>query len=120
MYFQASLIWKEGPAARNVTLKKNLFLNCNQGIGQLKGVIQLLPYPIQTQSVIFNLTIDSSTFNGQNLFFVNNCVVSNQSKPEEYYRLNKSYPCFDIFTGDIHLPPSPFNSSFPPPVFVFI
>ncbi|CAF1356110.1 unnamed protein product [Rotaria sp. Silwood1] len=61
--FQPSLYWHEGPAARNVTLSQNVYMNCNQGgIAQEKGVISFLPDPVQLVPVISNVQVKSSTF----------------------------------------------------------
>jgi hypothetical protein len=64
--FQPSLYWYEGPAARNVSLSQNVYINCNEGIAQQNGVIAFLPDPVQLVPVIYNVQITSSTFlNGQ-------------------------------------------------------
>jgi hypothetical protein len=60
--FQPSLYWYEGPAARNVLLSQNVFINCNEGLYQTNGVVALLPYPVQVVPVIFNVQVTSSTF----------------------------------------------------------
>jgi len=62
MLFQPSLYWYEGPAAQNVLLSQNVYINCNQGIVQNEGVIAFLPYPVQVVPVIYNVQITSSTF----------------------------------------------------------
>jgi hypothetical protein len=46
VYFQLSMFWHEGPTARNVTLDENLYINCNEGIDQYKGLILFLSDPI--------------------------------------------------------------------------
>lgn len=90
--FQPSLFWKDGPPARNVTLTENLFLNCNEGISQKKGIITFLPDPIQRTTIFNDISITSSTFyfgnytqgllqsdNVQNLFFNGNYLAINSS-----------------------------------------
>ena len=62
IFFQPSLYWHEGPAAQNVTLAENFYINCNEGISQHKGIITFLPDPIQLVPVIQNIRIESSTF----------------------------------------------------------
>jgi hypothetical protein len=64
--FQPSLYWYEGPAARNVSLSQNVYINCNEGLAQQNGVIAFLPDPVQLVPVVYNVQITSSTFlNGQ-------------------------------------------------------
>jgi len=152
---QPSLYWHEGPSARNVTLTENIYLNCNEGLGQNKGIITVLPNPTQLIPVIDDIQIESSTFlfgiysqgllesNNANNVFINgnyiatngstplislcncrnisannNCVVNNQSKIDQYYTYDETHPCQMNLTRLIDLPPSAFNSSFPPPVLV--
>jgi len=59
---QPSLFWYEGPNARNITLSQNVYLHNNEGIAQEKGVISILPFPIQNQTIINDILIQSSTF----------------------------------------------------------
>ncbi len=92
--FQPSLYWHEGPGAFNVTLTENLFFNNNEGIANEKGMITILPDPIQIIPVITNVQISSSTFlpgtysqaiiqayNGQNISFTGNYIATNNSTP---------------------------------------
>jgi hypothetical protein len=92
--FQPSLYWHEGPGAINVTLTENLFVNNNEGIANEKGMITILPDPIQIIPVITNVQISSSTFlrgtysqaiiqsfNGQNISFFGNYIATNDSTP---------------------------------------
>ena len=153
IFFQPSLFWHEGPAAGNVTLADNLYINCNEGISQHKGVITFLPDPIQTIPVIENIYIQSSTFyfgnfsqgliqgnnannlylssnyiatnssmplisicNSRNMTASNNTVINTQTKIDQYYTFDDTYPCQMNLSSLIDLPPSAFNSSFPPPV----
>lgn len=150
---QPSLFWHDGPATWNATFTKNLFINCNEGISQQKGIIALVPDPTQLVPVFNNIRIESSTFyfgnysqgllqsnNVQNLFLNgnyivtnsstsiisiynsrnisanNNTVINNQGKIDQYYTLDQTIPCQTNLTSLIDLPPSTFNSSFPPPV----
>ena len=150
---QPSLYWHEGPAAINVTLTENLFINNNEGIASEKGMIAIAPDPIQLIPVVANIEISSSTFftgtssqalvqiyNGNNLFFSRNYIVTNNSIPlikicntrnataenntlintqtkiEQYYVLDQINPCSNNLSSLIDIPPSAFNSSFPPPV----
>lgn len=92
--FQPSLYWHEGPGAINVTLTENLFLNNNEGIASEKGMIAILPDPIQHLPVITNIQISSSSFytgtssralvqifNGNNITFFGNYIATNNSNP---------------------------------------
>jgi hypothetical protein len=150
---QPSLNYYEGPEARNVTLSHNLFINCNEGIGQQQGIIALVPDPIQLVPVINDIIIESSSFyyrnysehllesfNVNNLVFRNNYIATNLTTPvvqlcntrnitasnntvvnihgklEQYYGFEGRHGCQLNLTSLIDLPPSAFNSSFPPPV----
>jgi hypothetical protein len=92
--FQPSLYWYEGPDARNVTLTENTYIHCNEGISQNKGMITILPDPVQLVSVIDDIRIESSTFifgnysqgllqcnNANNLFINGNYIATNNSIP---------------------------------------
>jgi hypothetical protein len=151
--FQPSLYWHDGPASRNATLADNLYINCNEGIGQKKGIITVFPFPVQLVPVIDDIRIESSTFlfgnysqgiiqsanannlyltgnyiatnsstplisicNSRNITASNNTVVDTQSKIDQYYTLDQTSPCHTNLSSLIDLPPSAFNSSFPPPV----
>jgi hypothetical protein len=151
--FQPSLYWHEGPAGRNITLAENVYINCNEGIGQMKGVITILPDPVQLVPVIEDIRIESSAFyfgnysqgliqgnnannvylngnyiatnsssplisicNSRNMTASNNTVVDTQSKIDQYYTFDSTSPCQTNLSSLIDLPPSAFNSSFPPPV----
>jgi len=153
MIIQPSLNYFEGPEARNVTLSHNLFINCNEGIGQQQGIIALVPDPIQLVPVINDIIIESSSFyyrnysehllesfNVNNLVFRNNYIATNLTTPivqlcnarnitasnntvvnihgklEQYYGFEGRHRCQVNLTSLIDLPPSAFNSSFPPPV----
>jgi hypothetical protein len=150
---QPSMYWHEGPAGRNITLVDNLYINCNEGIGQQKGMITILPGPVQLIPVIEDIRIESSTFyfgnfsqgliqsnnannlylsgnyiatnssiplisicNSRNITASNNTVVDTQSKIDQYYTFDETKPCQMNLSSFIDLPPSAFNSSFPPPV----
>jgi hypothetical protein len=91
---QPSLRWHEGPEARNVSLINNLYINCNEGIGQEKAIITILPVPTQLLPVIDDIRIESSTFlfgnysqgliqsnNANNLFFNGNYIATNITTP---------------------------------------
>jgi hypothetical protein len=153
IFFQPSLFWREGPAAENVTLANNLYINCNEGISQEKGIITFLPDPIQMTPVVNDIRIESSTFyfgnysqgiiqgnnannvylsgnyiatnssaplisicNSRNITASNNTFVDTQSKIDQYYTFDTTNPCQMNLSSLIDLPPSAFNSSFPPPV----
>jgi len=92
--FQPSLYFHEGPTGRNVTLINNLYINCNEGIGQFEGIIAVLPYPIQLVPVINDIRIESSSFyfgnysqglvggtNANNLYITGNYIATNSSSP---------------------------------------
>jgi hypothetical protein len=151
--FQPSLFWHDGPPARNATFIENLYINCNEGISQEKGIITYLPDPIQLVPVFEDIRIELSTFyfgnysqgllqsnnvnnlfisdnyiatnscepiisicNSRNISASNNSVVNNEGKIDQYYTLDQTNPCETNLTSLIDLPPSAFNSSFPPPV----
>lgn len=153
VFMQPSLYWYEGPPGRNITLANNLFIHCNEGIGQQEGLITILPDPTQTIPVVEDVHIQSSTFyfgnhsrgllqsynvnnlhltgnyiatngsiplisicNSRNLTASNNTVVDIQSKIDQYYVFDQVQPCQMNLSSLIDLPPSAFNSSFPPPV----
>jgi hypothetical protein len=59
---QPSMYWHEGPEAKNVTLTENLYIENNEGIAHGKGVITILPDPIQLPTVINDIQIESSSF----------------------------------------------------------
>ncbi len=153
VFMQPSLYWYEGPPGRNITLADNLYINCNEGIGQEQGLITILPDPIQLVPVIDDIRIESSTFyfgnfsrgllqlnnagnlhltgnyigtnssmplisicNSRNITASNNTVANTQSKIDQYYVFDETNPCQMNLSSLIDLPPSAFNSSFPPPV----
>jgi hypothetical protein len=155
VYFQPSLVWHEGPPARNASLTENVYINCNEGIAQHAGFIIVLPVPTQLIPVVHEVNITASSFyfgeysqgliqsfNAENVFISgnyiatnastplislcnsrnvsarNNTVVNSQFKIDQYYSLNGTYPCQLNLTNLIDLPPSAFNSSFPPPVMI--
>jgi hypothetical protein len=150
---QPSMYWHEGPEARNISLIENLFIENNEGIAQEKGIITILPDPIDLVPVFNDIRIESSTFifgmysegllqsdniknlfltrnyiatnsstpiisicNSRNISAENNCLVNNQTKINEYYTFDQTNPCMMNLSSAIDLPPSAFNSSFPPPV----
>jgi hypothetical protein len=152
--FQPSLSWHEGPFAFNVTLEENIFISNNEGISKTKGIISILPDPIQLNPIINNIQIKSSTFlmgkynqglfqsyNGNNILFYQNYINTNHSSPfiyicnsrnltafnntlihfyssiDQYYIIDQNNYCSMNLTSLINIPPSAFNSSFPPPVF---
>lgn len=91
---QPSMYWREGPEARNISLLENVYIENNEGIAQQKGIITILPDPIQIQSVINDIRIESSTFliafdsqgllqcdNTNNLSLTGNYIATNQSTP---------------------------------------
>jgi hypothetical protein len=65
-----------------------------------------------------NLTSFISVCNSRNISAENNCVVTNQTKIDQYYTLDESNPCSMNLSSLINLPASAFNSSFPPPVII--
>jgi len=91
---QPSMYWHEGPGARNVSLINNIYFENNEGSGQEKGIITILPYPTQLVPVINDLRIESSTFyfgmysqgliqsdNANNIFLSGNYITTNSSSP---------------------------------------
>lgn len=92
--FQPSLYWNEGPAAHNVTLINNLYINCNEGIGQDHGMISITLNPTQLEPVMQDIRIESSTFyfgnysrgfllsrNAKNVYISGNYLATNNSDP---------------------------------------
>ena len=57
-----------------------------------------------------------SICNSRNITASNNTVLNTQTKIDQYYTFDTSYPCQMNLSSLIDLPPSAFNSSFPPPV----
>ncbi len=57
-----------------------------------------------------------SICNSRNISAENNCVVNTQTKIDQYYTFDQTNPCSMNLSSLIDLPPSAFNSSFPPPV----
>ena len=91
---QPSMYWHEGPEARNVSLIENMYIDNNEGIAQEKGIITILPDPLQLVPVINDIRIESSTFyfgmysqgllqsdNANNLFISGNYIATNSSTP---------------------------------------
>ncbi len=153
IYFQPSLFWNEGPTARNVTLINNLYISCNEGIGQDHGVISITLTPTQLEPVMKDIRIESSTFyfgnysrgfllsrsadnvyisgnymatnnsapfiilcNSRNVTASNNTVINKEFPIDKYYVFDTLKLCEVNLSSLIDLPPSAFNSSFPPPV----
>jgi hypothetical protein len=54
--------------------------------------------------------------NTRNITANNNTVVNKLTKIDQYYVLDQNNPCLANLSSLIDLPPSAFNSSFPPPV----
>ena len=82
------MYWYKGPAARNIPLIENLYIENNEGI------VTILPHPIQLVPVFNDLRIESSTFyfgnynqgllqsyNTDNLFIGENYIVTNNLQP---------------------------------------
>ena len=91
---QPSMRWFEGPEARNVSLIENIYIDNNEGIAQEKGIISILPDPLQLVPVINDIRIESSSFyfgmysqgllqsdNTNNLFISGNYIATNSSTP---------------------------------------
>ena len=94
VFFQPSLVWHEGPAARNASLTENIYINCNEGIAQHAGIITFLSTPIQLVPVIHDVQITASTFyfgnysqgliqcyNADNVSISGNYIATNVSTP---------------------------------------
>jgi hypothetical protein len=150
--FEPSMYWHESVWAKNVMLSQNVYINCNEGIAQEKGVISFSPSPRQLVPIIFDVIIESSTFlfglysegliqgnnganvsisgnyiamnssvplisicNSRNISAHNNTAINNQFTVDPFYYDNTN-PCQMNLSSLIDLPPSAFNSSFPPPV----
>ena len=96
--FQPSLYWHDGPPARNVTLAQNLYIRCNEGISQHRGIITFLPDPVQLIPVFDYIRIETSTFlfgnDSQGLLQSNN--VNNLNISGNYLALNGSTPIISI------------------------
>ena len=94
LLIQPSLYWYEGPEARNISLIENLYIENNEGLAGEKGIITILPDPIQLVPVFDDIRIESSTFyfgnysrtllqtdNVNNLFLTGNYIATNSSTP---------------------------------------
>lgn len=96
--FQPSLFWYDGPPARNVTLAQNLYIRCNEGISQHRGIITFLPDPVQLIPVFDHIRIETSTFlfgnDSQGILQSNN--VQNLTIRGNYLALNSSTPIISI------------------------
>jgi hypothetical protein len=60
--FRASLFLNEDSTVRNVRLVNNLYINCNKGIGEDDGVINITLTETELEGVIKDIRIESSTF----------------------------------------------------------
>lgn len=141
--FQPSLSWHEGPFAINITLNENLFIYNNEDISKNKGIISILPDPIQLIPIIKNIIIKSSTFligkfnegllQCYNISFYQNYIKTNHSSSfificnsnnnntlinyfQQFYILDQTSICFNNLSSFIDLPSFALNSSFPPPI----
>ena len=94
---QPSMYWYEGPPGRNVTLADNLYINCNEGIGEQEGLIAIVPDPTEMVPIIADIRIENSTFlfgnhsqgliqsdNANNLYLTGNYIAKNSSTPLIY------------------------------------
>ena len=63
-----------------------------------------------------NFTSLITICNSRNITAVDNCVVTNETKIDQYYSFDDNKPCAMNLSSLIDLPASAFNSSFPPPV----
>ena len=54
--------------------------------------------------------------NSRNITAENNTLINTQTEIKEYYSLDQIKPCSNNASSLIDIPPSAFNSSFPPPV----
>ncbi|CAF2841804.1 unnamed protein product [Rotaria sp. Silwood2] len=96
--FEPSMYWYESVAAQNVTLSRNIYISCNQGIAKQKGVISFAPLPRQLVPVFSDVIVESSTFlfgvYGQGLIQGNN--AANVSIRENYIAINNSISLISI------------------------
>ena len=100
----------------NITSSSFYFGNYSQGLLQSFNGENFL---ISGNYIETNLSTPLiSLCNSQNITASNNTLVNKQFKIDQYYTLNGTYPCQMNLTDFIDLPPSAFNSSFPPPVFL--
>ncbi|CAF1144932.1 unnamed protein product [Rotaria sp. Silwood1] len=96
--FEPSMYWYESVAAQNVTLSRNVYISCNQGIAKQKGVISFAPLPRQLVPVFSDVIVESSTFlfgvYGQGLIQGNN--AANVSISGNYIAINSSISLISI------------------------
>jgi hypothetical protein len=59
-----------------------------------------------------------SICNSRNISAENNCVVNDQTKIDKYYTFDQTNPCSMNLSSLINLPPSAFNSTCPPKIFI--
>lgn len=93
-----SLYWHDGSPLINATFTNNLFINCNEGISQLKGIISFQSDPIQLKSIFNEIHIASSTFYfgsySQGLLQSNN--INNLVLNDNYIATNSTLPLVSI------------------------
>jgi hypothetical protein len=104
------------PIVTNVQITSSTFLVGNYS----QGIIQ----SYNGNNVAFNENYIATNLsspliaicNTRNITANNNTVVNKLTKIDQYYVLDQNNPCLANLSSLIDLPPSAFNSSFPPPV----
>ena len=104
------------PVINDIRIESSTFFlgNSSRGIFQSTNGnnIHITGNYIATNSSMPLITI----CNSRNITASNNTVFNTQSKIDQYYTFDESNPCRMNLSSLIDLPPSAFNSSFPPPV----
>jgi len=104
------------PIINDIRIESSTFYfgNYSQGLLEIKNAnnLYITGNYISTNSSIPLISI----CNSRNITASNNAVVNTQSKIDQYYTFDESNPCQMNLSSLIDLPPSAFNSSFPPPV----
>jgi hypothetical protein len=104
------------PVIYNVQVTSSTFFNgqysgsmiqCTNGEG-----LSISGNYLSTNSITSPITL----CNSQNISAYNNSIVNNQTIISNYFSYDTISPCVTSLTSLINLPPSAFNSSFPPPV----
>lgn len=104
------------PVIQDIRIESSTFYfgNYSQGLIQGNNIENLL---ISGNYLATNSSIPLiSICNSRNLTASNNTVVDSQGKIDQYYTFDQTFPCQMNLSSLIDLPPSAFNSSFPPPV----
>jgi hypothetical protein len=104
------------PVINDIRIESSTFLfgNYSRGLIQSNNANNLF---FNGNYIDTNITTPIiSICNSRNITASNNTVVNTQGKIDQYYVFDDANPCQMNLSSLIDLPPSAFNSSFPPPV----